>query len=217
MSNTAVTRLAIVGCHPVVDRGLRDVLDAERDMEVVCECPSSEECFEVLDSVTVDVLVIDLTSAGLCGLHSLEKALNLWKGTPVVVLSDYVGCCRLALQVGAHGFVSTEDNESDIVHVVRSVATGTVCVGEHDLDHLVTTEFRAEQSSADAELSVRDILMLDLMSRGFSLREIATHLHVTPKTVRSYRHQLEEKLEASTVNELVLKAGRALRATPLDA
>ena len=76
------------------------------------------------------------------------------------------------------------------------------------------TEFHMDPQHDEAELSVRDILMLDLMARGVSLREIAAHLHVTPKTVRSYRHQLEAKLEASGVNELVMKAGRALR-TPL--
>jgi DNA-binding NarL/FixJ family response regulator len=191
MSDVSITRLAIVDCHPVVGRGLRDMLAAEADLDVVYECNSFDACLEMFGTTEVDLMVLDLTTAGLCGLHSLARARSLWPELPIIVLSDNVGCSRLALQLGAQGFVSTQDDEADILRVVRSAAS-------------------------DTELSVRDVLMLDLMARGVPLREIAEHLHVTPKTVRSYRHQLEAKLDASTVNDLVLKAGKALRADASD-
>jgi DNA-binding NarL/FixJ family response regulator len=216
MSDVSITRLAIVDCHPVVGRGLRDMLAAEADLDVVYECNSFDACCEMFGTTEVDLMVLDLTTAGLCGLHSLARARSLWPELPIIVLSDNVGCSRLALQLGAQGFVSTQDDEADILRVVRSAARGGISVGEHELDHLVTTEFRLEQQPDDTELSVRDVLMLDLMARGVPLREIAEHLHVTPKTVRSYRHQLEAKLDASTVNDLVLKAGKALRADASD-
>jgi DNA-binding NarL/FixJ family response regulator len=193
------------------------MLEAEHDINVVAECSNFEECSRIVETTPLDLLVLDLTSAGLCGLHSLERGCELWPQIPIVVLSDNVGCCRLALQVGASGFISTDDEEADIVRVVRAAAAGSISVGEHELDHLVTTEFHQEQNGDDTELTVRDILILDLMARGVTLREIAAHLHVTPKTIRSYRHQLEAKLDASSVNDLVLKAGRALRASPVQA
>ena len=212
--NARTTRLVIIDCHPVLGRGLREILEGEDDVEVVAECSRFDECSRVVATAPPDLLMLDLTTAGLCGLHSLEEACGLWPDIPIVVLSDNVGCCRLALQVGASGFVSTDDEEADIIRVVRAAASGSISVGEHELDHLVTTEFHQDQNGDDRELSVRDILILDLMARGVTLREIAAHLHVTPKTIRSYRHQLEAKLDASSVNDLVLKAGRALRAKP---
>lgn len=201
MSRPALVLLA--DDHPLVVSALSSLLNREPGLEVVGHVRSFAELWDVLDDTSPDVLVLDI---GMPGGHAIDALRRLGKRYPdvrVLILSglpeeEFV--VRM-IDAGASGFVQKEEDPETLVEAVRRVARGGMFVSDRGgtaLARAASGRGRDHESLSDRELQV-----LQLLGSGSSVTEIADSLHLSPKTVSTYRSRLMEKMGFETTAEII--------------
>jgi two-component system response regulator NreC len=198
-------RVVLVDDHAILRSGLRRVLDAEDDIEVVGEAESADRAvFETLSSKP-DVVVMDLVMPGKSGIEGMPAVLRAVPEVKVLVLSmqDDPRYVREAFEVGASGYVLKEAADTEVVGAVRAVAAGERYVHPALGARLVAAE-AAERKRAEADpLSEREREVLRLLALGHTNQEIAKMLFISVRTAETHRAHIMQKLRLSTRAELV--------------
>ena len=209
-------RLMIADDHPVVRAGLRALLAAEPDMEVVGEAVDGATAVELALELVPDVVVMDLTMGKMDGLAATRKIVDRLPETKVVVLTMHANeeYLRQALQAGATGYVLKEAVDTEIAVAIRVVQRGEVFLYPSftrvllaDLIQGGETDDRSQQDRYEL-LSEREKDVLRLVALGDTNREIAERLFLSVRTVETYRARLMEKLNLKSRGELVRYALR---------
>jgi two-component system response regulator NreC len=209
-------RLLVVDDHPVVRAGLRMLLAAQPDMEVVGEAADGRTAVEHALELRPDVVVMDLTMGDMDGLAATREIVNHLPQTSVVVLTmhDSEEYLRQALEAGATGYVLKEAVDTEIVVAVRVVQRGEVFVYPSFtrvlLGDLIPARGRDDDAQQDGYelLSEREKEVLRLVALGDTNREIAERLFLSVRTVETYRARLMDKLNLKSRGELVRYALR---------
>jgi two-component system response regulator NreC len=209
-------RLLVADDHPVVRAGLRMLLATQPDMEVVGEAVDGDTAVERALECKPDVVVMDLTMAGMDGLAATREIVNHLPHTKVVVLTmhDNEEYLRQALEAGATGYVLKEAVDTEIAVAIRVVQRGEVFLYPSftrvllgDLLQTDETDDTFQQDSYEL-LSEREKEVLRLVALGDTNREIAERLFLSVRTVETYRARLMEKLNLKSRGELVRYALR---------
>ena len=216
MDSEGRIRLLVVDDHPVVRAGLRMLLDAESDMEVVGEAVDGTSAVDLALELRPDVVVMDLTMGGLDGLAATRAIKDRLPDTRLVVLTihDDEEYLRRALEAGATGYVLKEAADTEIAVAIRVVHRGEVFVYPSFtkvlLGDLIQSQEPDERSWPDSYdlLSQREKEVLRLVALGDTNREIAERLFLSVRTVETYRARLMEKLHLKSRGELVRYALR---------
>jgi two-component system response regulator NreC len=209
-------RLLVADDHPVVRAGLRMLLAAQPDMDVVGEAVDGESAVERALALRPDVVVMDVAMEGMDGLAATREIVSRLPRTKVVILTmhnneEYL---RQALDAGATGYVLKEAVDTEIAVAIRVVHRGEVFLYPSFtrvlLGDLVETGEPEDQSQQDGYelLSEREREVLRLVALGDTNREIAERLFLSVRTVETYRARLMEKLNLKSRGELVRYALR---------
>jgi len=209
-------RLLVADDHPVVRAGLRMLLSAEPDMEVVGEAVDGKTAVERALELRPDVVVMDLTMGDMDGLAATQEIVDHLPRTKVVVLTmhsdeEYL---RQALNAGATGYVLKEAVDTEIAVAIRVVQRGEVFLYPSFTRVLLGDLIQAEETDDSSEqngyelLSDREKEVLRLVALGDTNREIAERLFLSVRTVETYRARLMEKLNLKSRGELVRYALR---------
>ena len=209
-------RLLVADDHPVVRAGLRLLLSAQPDMEVVGEAADGQTAVERALELKPDVVVMDLTLGEMDGLTATREIVDHNPRTKVVVLTihDDEAYLRQALQAGATGYVLKEAVDTEIAVAIRVVQRGEVFLYPSFtrvlLEDLLQAREPDEQRQGDSYglLSEREKEVLRLVALGDTNREIAERLFLSVRTVETYRARLMEKLNLKSRGELVRYALR---------
>ncbi len=194
--------------HAVLRSGLRALLDAEPDIEVVGEAGDGEAAIELVRSLRPAVAVMDLSMPGKGGLAAIKEIVADVPGTHVLVLTmhDDEQYLYHVLQAGGEGYVVKSSADTDLLSAIRTVAHGGVFVyapaAAHILKGYVETSGMPEPSKKGG-LSEREVEVLQLTAQGFTNQEIAEKLFLSRKTVDSYRSRIMDKLNLQHRSELV--------------
>lgn len=194
--------------HAVLRSGLRALLDAEPDIEVVGEAGDGEAAIELVRSLRPTVIVMDLSMPGKGGLAAIKEIVVDVPGTHVLVLTmhDDEQYLYHVLQAGGEGYVVKSSADTDLLSAIRTVAHGGVFVyapaAAHILKGYVETTGLPDRSKKGG-LSEREIEVLQLTAEGFTNQEIADKLFLSRKTVDSYRSRIMDKLHLQHRSELV--------------
>ena len=197
--------MLIVDDHAVVRAGLRRVLDAEPDLEIVGEASEGGRAvFEALEN-TPDVVVMDLEMPGVGGLEAIPKLLGAVPGVIVLVLSmhDDPRYVRQAFDVGASGYVLKDAADTDLVTAVRAVAAGERYVHPSLGARLVAAEAEERKRAEADPLSEREREVLRLLALGHTNQEMAKMLYISVRTAETHRAHIMQKLGLQTRAELV--------------
>lgn len=209
-------RLLVADDHPVVRVGLRMLLAAQPDMEVVGEAADGKTAVARALELEPDVVVMDLAMGGMDGLAATREIVNRLPHTKVVVLTmhnneEYL---RQALDAGATGYVLKEAVDTEIAVAIRVVQRGEVFLYPSftrvllgDLIQAEEADDRFDQNGYEL-LSEREKEVLRLVALGDTNREIAERLFLSVRTVETYRARLMEKLNLKSRGELVRYALR---------
>ena len=198
-------RVVLVDDHAILRSGLRRVLDAEPDIEVVGEAESADRAvFEALANKP-DVVVMDLVMPGKSGIEGMPAVLQAVPDVKLLVLSmqDDPRYVREAFEAGAAGYVLKEAADTEVVGALRAVAAGERYVHPTLGARLVAAEAE-ERKRADADpLSEREREVLRLLALGHTNQEIAKMLFISVRTAETHRAHIMQKLRLSTRAELV--------------
>ncbi len=202
------TSIILADDHPIVRRGLRALLESESDFSIVGEASDGLETVRLVEQVKPEVLILDLTMPGLCGLEALRILRDRSPGTRVVILSMHSNKAFVAeaLKNGATGYVLKGCTEGDLIHAVRDAAAGkrflsppvTAIAIDAYIEQTRTGPFDPHDT-----LTAREREVLQLAAEGNTSSEIAARLHISHRTVENHRAHLMQKLGLQNQTELV--------------
>jgi len=202
------TRLLVVDDHAVVRSGLRMLLDAESDFDVVAEAGNARDAVFEARAHKPDVIVLDVVMPGESGIEALPRLRKEAPNAKVLVLSmqDDPRYVREAFAQGANGYVLKEAADAEVVGAVREIAAGGEYVHPALGARMVAAEAQARAAAAADPLSDREREVLRLLALGHTNQEIARKLYISVRTAETHRAHIMQKLGLSTRAELVRHA-----------
>jgi two-component system response regulator NreC len=193
----------------VLRSGLKLMLNAQTDMEVVGEAGEGQETLELLPCLQPDVLLLDLSMPGLDGLQVLETVRVHYPQPKVLVLTMYDDeeYVKKVLSLGASGYILKRAADVELLAAIRTVFKGGIFVDQALSGILVRQAFPApeqkQQKEREETLSEREWEVLQLVAMGYTNRQIAEKLVISIKTVESHKAHVKEKLGVKGRSELV--------------
>lgn len=203
-------KLLIADDHEVVRKGLRQILEEASDIVVAGEASNGSEVLEKVRSETWDALVLDITMPGQSGLEVL-KALRLEHPTmPVLILSMHAEDQYAArvLKAGASGYLPKESAPEELVRAVRQVCSGEKYVSALQAEKLLSPLDQISDRAPHQTLSDREFEVLRSIASGRTVSQIADQIHLSIKTVSTYRTRILKKMSMKTNAELTTYAVR---------
>ena len=207
-----VVRVALCDDHGVVRSGLRRILDAEDDLEVVGEASNVQDAVALAGICLPDVFVMDLGLPDGNGIDATAEVIRVSPATRVLVLTvhDDVAYLRRAFEAGAAGYLVKEAADIELVQAVRLVASGKQYVHPTLGAALLAPDAApARLGGPGGELSDRELEVLRMMALGLTNTEIGERLYVSVRTVETHRSHIHQKLNVRNRAELVRRAKEA--------
>jgi DNA-binding NarL/FixJ family response regulator len=209
-ANPAKVRVSIVDDHPVVREGLAMHLATGPDLEVCGEAEDVPGALALLASTRPDVAIIDISLKNGNGLELIRRIKDLRDTVRILVWSMYPESlyAERALRAGAQGYLNKGQATHHVLDAVRAIVQGKVYVSGDLADrllHRVVGHKLEERSPIDC-LSDRELEVFRLIGEGMATETIAKKMHVSPKTVETFRARIKEKLGLSNMTELIQRA-----------
>lgn len=206
-----MARVFLVDDHEVVRRGVRDLLEAEDDLEVVGEAGTGEEAIARVGSARPDVAVVDLRLPDLDGIEVCRELRSRHPDLSCLILTSYADDEALidAVLAGAAGYVLKQIKGNEIVESVRRVAAGQSLLDPQTTQRvLARMQQGSEEEQQLAQLTPQERRIFDLIGEGRSNRQIAEEMYLAEKTVKNYVSNLLMKLGMSRRTEVAAYAAR---------
>jgi two-component system invasion response regulator UvrY len=197
-------RVLLADDHPVVRRGLRQILEDEVDMEVAGEAENAQETLDLVSEKKCDVLVLDIEMPGRSGLDVLKELRKHRPKLPVLVLSIHSEkqfAVRI-LRAGAVGYLTKESAPEELVKAIRTVYRGGKYISASVADELASELDQGTEQAPHATLSNREFEVLLMIASGKTVSQIAEELSFSVKTISTYRARILAKMGMKTNAEL---------------
>jgi two-component system response regulator NreC len=208
-----MTTIVLADDHHVVRQGLRVLLEAQPDFQLVGEAGDGLEAVQLTERLKPDVLVIDLMMPSLNGLEGTRQVSQRSPHTRVVILSMHANEAYVleALRNGAAGYVLKDSSAADLVHAVREVVAGRRYLSSPLSERAIEAYIqKATDVTSDPYemLTNREREVLHLAAEGYTNAEIADQLSISPRTAETHRANLMHKLGLRTHTDLIRYALR---------
>ena len=178
-----MTTVVVVDDHRLVRAGLRTIIEASTDLEVVGEAGDGAQAVTVVGETRPDVVLMDLSMPGVDGIEAIRRLRAAGHETPVVVLTSFAEAERVrsALEAGAVGYLLKDSEPRDVLEAVRAAAAGHA-----PLDPRVTRALlpSADRGASDVSLSGREREVLSHVAKGLANKQIARTLGISERTVK---------------------------------
>ncbi|QEI07210.1 response regulator transcription factor [Pigmentiphaga aceris] len=197
-------RLVIVDDHAIVRSGLRQIAQAETDINVVGEAADSGELLDVLRKQDSDVVLMDISMPGKNGLDALKLVKERWPTTAVLMLSMYPEdqYAVRSVKAGASGYLHKNSPPETVIQAIRTVAKGKKFITPELAEQLATHIGQDADQPLHERLSDREYQTMSMIASGHTLSQIAEQMSLSPKTVSVYRARLLEKMRLKNNAEL---------------
>jgi NarL family two-component system response regulator LiaR len=204
-------RVLIVDDHVIVRKGIRALLAAKRDIQVVGEAGDGAEAVAQAAALNPDVILMDLVMPKVDGIQATREILTKAPGTRVLVLTSFAGDEQVfpAIKAGALGYLLKDSGPQDLVQAIRQVYRG-----EPSLEPSIARKVLSELSSPPRKpltsdpLTARELDVLRLIAQGRSNKEIAAQLAIAEETVHSHVSSILSKLHLASRTQAALYALR---------
>lgn len=199
-------RVYIADDHAIIRDGLRALLEARDDIEVIGGAGDGRQAVAEAKQSQPDVVLMDISMPRLNGIEAAAQLREVAPKARVIMLSMHATSEHLfrALQAGARGYVLKNSAGAELVDAVRTVHAGKRYFSPKIADLLVDGYVREDRSASPVEaLSAREREILQLIAEGRTSAEVAHSLSLSPKTVETYRSRLMQKIGVSDVVGLV--------------
>jgi DNA-binding NarL/FixJ family response regulator len=202
------TRILIVDDHPIVREGIETILNHEQDLEV---CGQAEDAFGALRAIVEwkpDIAIVDISLKNSNGIDLTKTIKARYPEMSVIVLSvhDESVYAERALLAGAKGYLMKDVAAEYIVTAIRTVLRGEIYVSAaiaKKFMHVIAGDKAGIAKTAIDHLSDRELETFRLIGEGYSVSKIAEQLHLSVKTVETYRSRIKEKLGLADASQLL--------------
>ncbi|MGH8116402.1 MAG: response regulator [Rhodanobacteraceae bacterium] len=188
-------RVVLVDDHELVRSGFRLILAAQSDIEVVGEASNAEDGLKLIRAIKPDLALVDVQMPGMSGIELTERVQRAGLPTRIVILTVVQDAQfpRRLLQSGALGYLTKGCPADELLTAVRAVAQG-----RRYLDAAIAREMALAAVDGDASplesLAPRELEVALMLARGLQVKDIASRLYLSPKTVSTYKQRLFDKL-----------------------
>ena len=211
MGDNRKTNIVIVDDHPMMRKGLSITLDTEPGFNVVAQLDRGEELLRRFEELDPDLIVVDVSLPGMSGLELIKHLVSRDSDCKILVVSrhDESLYAERAIRAGAKGYVMKLEASEVLLKAARKILRGGVYVSDEVSEKLLMGMARGQKDFSESPidtLSDRELEVFELTGKGNSTREIAEKLHLSVKTVESYRGRIKSKLNLENATELMVHA-----------
>ncbi|HTD86306.1 MAG TPA: response regulator transcription factor [Candidatus Binatia bacterium] len=205
-------RVLLVDDHPILRKGLAQMINMEQDMTVCGEAEEAGKAFELVGTLQPDVAVVDISLKTGNGIELVKNVKARYPELPILVLSmhDESLYAERALRAGSLGYIMKEEATEQVLVAIRRVLKGEIFLSEkmksRMLQQLTTGGRNKVVVSPIENLTDRELEVFRLIGEGRSTRQIAGELHLSVRTVEAYREYIKSKLNLRNATELVQHA-----------
>ena len=188
-------RVVLVDDHELVRSGFRLILAEQSDIEVVGEASNAEDGLRLIRTQKPDVALIDVHMPGMSGIELTERVQRAGVATQIVILTIVQDAQfpRRLLQSGALGYLTKGSPAEELLQAVRTVAQGRRYLDATIAREMALAAVDGEGSPLES-LSSRELEVALMLARGLAVNEVASRLHLSAKTISTYKQRLFEKL-----------------------
>ena len=210
-------RVLVADDHPVFRRGMRAILGAEEEIELVGEATDGEKAVALALELRPDVILMDLNMPGVTGIEATRRVLEAGPEVAVLMLTMFEDDKSIfaAMRAGAHGYVLKGADGAETLRAIRAVANGEA-IFSPTITQRFTQYFAAPGGGPETpaalafpNLTEREHEILGLMAEGLTNTAIASRLYLSPKTVRNYVSNIFTKLQVSDRPQAIVRAREA--------
>lgn len=207
-------RLLIIDDHPLFRSGLRGLLSATQDTEIVGEASTGEEAIALSEQLQPDVIVMDLQMPGINGIEATRRIVQTSPhiGVLVVTMFEDDRSVFSAMRAGARGYVLKDTDEEEVLRAIRAVGNGEAIFSPVIAQRLLSFFAETRHTVPERifpELTEREREILGFIAQGYSNPQIAAHLVLSPKTVRNHISNIFSKLQVADRAQAIVRAREA--------
>ncbi len=204
----AKKRLLIVDDHPILRKGLAMLINQEPDLVVEGEAEDAHRAMELVESIKPDLIIVDISLPGVDGIDLMKNIKLRYPDMPALVVSmhDEALFAERALRAGARGYIMKQEAVDEVLTGIRRVLAGEIFVSNRVTTKIVEKFFDGNVGAGTSPfdlLSDREFTVFQLIGQGFGTRQIAEKLHLSVKTVESYRSHIKDKLKLESGTDLL--------------
>jgi DNA-binding NarL/FixJ family response regulator len=203
-------RIALADDHAIVREGLKRILSAVRDFEVVGEAADGTQVLQLVRDTDIDLLLLDLSMPGRSGMELIRQVKAEKPRVRILILSMHQEAqyAVRAIKSGANGYLTKESASAELEQALRKIASGGAYVSADVAQQLALGAMPGHEIAPHASLSQREFEVFRHLLAGASVTEIAQQLHLSVKTVSTHKTHLMQKLGVHNPTELVRYAIR---------
>ncbi|HKN11503.1 MAG TPA: response regulator transcription factor [Pseudomonadota bacterium] len=203
-------RVVIADDHTIVREGLKQLLSAAGDLEIVGEARDGQETLRLVRDNEVDVLLVDLSMPGRSGMELIKQVKSEKPKLRLLVLSMHAErqYAVRAIRAGASGYLTKDSATTQLVSAIRKVAAGGAFISAEVAEALALSAMPHAEGPPHASLSDREYQVFQLLVSGKAVTDIAADLNLSVKTVSTHKARLMEKMGLANQTELVRYAIR---------
>lgn len=210
VSSKPKTNVVLVDDHPMMRRGIAELINQESDLFVCGEAGTMQEAISMASKLKPDLMIVDVSLDGNNGIELMKNLTSRWSTLPVLAYSmhDESIYAERALRAGAKGYVMKQAEPDLLLEAIRVVLKGKIYLSEAMSDRLLGKLVGAGASEAATispidKLSDRELEVLEMLGKGLGTSQIADKLCLSVKTIETYREHLKQKLNLASGQELL--------------
>jgi len=206
-----IIKIMIVEDHPIFRMGMKELINREKDLEVVGDAETVAEALDLIEIQRPDLVIVDLSLKESNGIELVKEINRLYKKMASLVLSmhDEALHAERCILAGARGYIMKHEASESVVKAIRHIMSGNI----HVSPGIMSTILNKFQKKPDPvsvsplkRLTDRELEIFQLIGKGLSSKEIAVQLAISIKTVGTYRERIKEKLDLKNSGELLRHA-----------
>jgi len=198
----------IVDDHPAIREALRSAIDSRVGMRVNGEAESAQRALELIARRRPDIAIIDISLSDAHGLDLIAAIRDAHPSVRMLVFSMYDEgvYAERAIRAGASGYLMKRESTERVTEAIQSINKGEVFLSRRMASRILSKVIRQDEyslASATEDLTDREMAVFQMLGEGHSMRDIASELDLSRKTIETYRRRAKEKLGFDTVSELL--------------
>jgi DNA-binding NarL/FixJ family response regulator len=203
--------ILIVDDHPIFRHGLAQLINQEHDLLVCGEAEDYHGALKGVETLAPDMVIVDITLKNMSGIDLIKDLHRQYRTLPMLVISMHEESlyAERSLRAGARGYIMKQEASESVIDAIRQVLRGRIYASRDVTDNLLTRFVDGPQSVLESPvqaLTDRELEVFRLIGEGLGLSEIADRLHLSVKTIGTYRERIKDKLGIKNATELLRSA-----------